>query len=285
MTSVSSRSASRCLRTTLMARALPFSVRVIDRPSVSTQPSVFSRRIISLTEGAETFMCSARRAWMTGMPSSSSSQMVSRYSSSGGWKPSATAAMVPAGGSIGPVRAVMLEVPQALLDERRAHGLDKSDEMWEGELHMVPPPSFEHQRLGAKLFLALGPLAEVKGLLALYDPTGVFRPGADQDWRVPDQVYARPEVASARGIEGAADLVVEILSPQDETYAKLEWYASVGVGEVLVVDPSTGGVELFANRDGRMGRVEPAVITSLAVHAETVDGKLRLTWDGGTTDI
>jgi hypothetical protein len=45
--------------------------------------------------------------------------------------------MVPAGGSIGPVRAVMLEVPQALLDERRAHGLDKSDEMWDGELHMV----------------------------------------------------------------------------------------------------------------------------------------------------
>jgi hypothetical protein len=31
----------------------------------------------------------------------------------------------------------MLEVPQALLDERRAHGLDKSDEMWDGELHLV----------------------------------------------------------------------------------------------------------------------------------------------------
>ena len=30
----------------------------------------------------------------------------------------------------------MLEAPQALLDERRAKGLDESDEMWEGELYI-----------------------------------------------------------------------------------------------------------------------------------------------------
>ena len=28
----------------------------------------------------------------------------------------------------------MLEVPQALLDERRARGADRGDEMWAGEL-------------------------------------------------------------------------------------------------------------------------------------------------------
>jgi hypothetical protein len=42
---------------------------------------------------------------------------------------------------------------------------------------------------------------------------------------------------------------------------------------------------LFANRDGRMERVEPAEIRALAVRAETVDGKLRLAWEGGTADI
>jgi len=179
----------------------------------------------------------------------------------------------------------MLEAPQALLDERRAKGLDKSDEMWDGELHMVPPPSFEHQRLGSELFLVLGPLAKAKGLIALYDPTGVFRPGVENDWRVPDQVYARQEVASERGIEGAASLVVEILSPNDETYRKREWYAQVGVGEVLVIEPGTRAVELFANREGRMTPVEPAIVECLGVTAETVDGKLRLTWDGGAADI
>jgi Uma2 family endonuclease len=179
----------------------------------------------------------------------------------------------------------MLEVPQALLDERRSKGLDRSDEMWEGELHMVPPPTEDHQALGAELFLILGPIAKEKGLLPRYDPTGLFRPGVDDDWRVPDQMYAPPERRSRRGIEGDASLVVEILSPNDETYTKLDWYAEVGVGEVLVIEPETRRVELFANRDGRMIPVEPAVVECLGVRAETVDGTLHLTWDGGTADI
>jgi Uma2 family endonuclease len=179
----------------------------------------------------------------------------------------------------------MLEVPQALLEERRARGADRWDEMWEGELHMVPPPSVEHQRLGAELFLVLGPLAKARGLVPFYDATGLYRPGADNDWRAPDSVFARSDVLSHRGIEGAASLVVEILSPGDESYAKLDWYASVGVGEVLVIDPHTRRVELFANVDGRITAVDPVVIECLGVRAETIDGLLRLTWDGGTADI
>lgn len=179
----------------------------------------------------------------------------------------------------------MLEVPQALLDERRARGADRWDEMWEGELHMVPPPSGEHQRLGSELFLILGPLAKARGLVPFYDATGLFRPGVEDDWRAPDSAFARPEIVSQRGIEGAASLVVEILSPGDETYRKLDWYAAVGVGEVLVIEPLTRGVELFANRGGRMGPVTPAVIECLDVRAGTVDGTLRLAWEGGTADI
>ena len=79
--------------------------------------------------------------------------------------------------------------------------------------------------------------------------------------------------------------MVEILSPNDETYQKLDWYASVGVGEVLIIEPETRGVELFANRDGPMTPVEPVVIECLGVRAETVDGTLRMTWDGGSAEI
>ncbi len=178
----------------------------------------------------------------------------------------------------------MLEVPQALLDERRARGADRWDEMWEGELHMVPPPSELHQDIALRLVRVLAPLAEARGLLARME-TGLYRPGSERDWRVPDNTYARPELRSERGIEGAASLVIEVLSPNDETYDKLVWYAAVGVGEVLVIEPETMRVELFANRDGRMIPVEPAVIECLGVRAETVDGTLRLTWDGGTADI
>jgi Uma2 family endonuclease len=150
---------------------------------------------------------------------------------------------------------------------------------------MVPSPSERHQAVAAELFLVLAPLAKARGLLPRYDPTALYRPGVDNDYRVPDQVFASPEVRSERGIEGAASLVVEILSPNDETYRKLDWYAGVGVGEVLVIDPDTRRVELFANRDRRMLIVEPAFIECLGVRAETVEGMLRLTWDGGTADI
>ena len=179
----------------------------------------------------------------------------------------------------------MLEVPQALLDERRARGTDRWDEMWEGELHMVPPPSVERQRVGSELFLVLGPLAKARDLVPLYDTTGLFRPGVDDDWRCPDNTYVDPVHLSERGVEGGASLVVEILAPNDETYRKLGWYAEVGVGEVLVVEPETRRVELFANRDGRMVPVEPVVIQAVGVRAETVDGALRLTWEGGSADI
>ena len=178
----------------------------------------------------------------------------------------------------------MLEVPQALLDERRAKGADRWDEMWEGELHMVPPPSDRHQEVAGRLFRVLGDLADARGLLSRFE-TGLFPPGVDDDYRVPDQIYARPELRSERGIEGGASLVAEILSPNDETYRKLDWYASVGVGEVLVIEPENRRVELFANRDGRMESVEPVHVQALDVRAETVDGRLRLTWEGGTAEI
>jgi Uma2 family endonuclease len=192
--------------------------------------------------------------------------------------------MVPPAGRISPVRAVMLEVPQALLEERRAQGADRWDEMWEGELHMVPPPSELHQAVGTKLVRVLAPLAEARGLEARYE-TGLFRPGVDDDYKVPDQLYARLDLRSERGFEGGAALVVEILSPDDETYAKLDWYAAVGVAEVLVIEPGTRRIELFANRSGRMEPVDPVVVDCLGVRAETVDGRLRLTWDGGAADI
>jgi Uma2 family endonuclease len=183
------------------------------------------------------------------------------------------------------MRAVMVNVPDSLLAERRRTGADLFDEMWGGVLHMVPAPSAAHQRLNAKLIMVLGPLAEARGLVPLVE-ANVYR--ADDDYRVPDQLYARPDQLSDRGAEPAAVLVVEILSPGDETYDKLDWYAAGGVEEVLVVDPHSRQAEVFARRRSRMVLVEsdPGRLQSLGVDLETVDGpKLRLTWDGGSADV
>ena len=77
----------------------------------------------------------------------------------------------------------MLDVPESLLDERRRQGLDVFDEVWEAVLHMVPPPSDEHQRLGSELIAVFVGVAKRRGLVASYE-TGLF--AADDDYRVPD---------------------------------------------------------------------------------------------------
>jgi Uma2 family endonuclease len=182
----------------------------------------------------------------------------------------------------------MVEVPAELLEQRRSAGVDRWDEMWEGVLHMVPPPSGRHQRFGMELALVLAPLAKARGLVPSYE-TGLF--GTDDDYRVPDQVYADPERATDRGVDGAAELVVEILSPGDETYEKLDWYARLSVAEILVVDPDSRAVELFASRAGRAVLVQPGAdvtlrLTSLGADMRTTDGpRLRITWETGSAEI
>ncbi len=131
----------------------------------------------------------------------------------------------------------MLDAPESLLAERRKLGHDRFDEMWEGELHMVPPPGAGHQSLGSALVAAWWPLGASSGLRVTYE-TGVFDPEvADfSSYRQPDVVVWRAEHATERGVEGRAELAVEIRSPDDETYQKIPFYDRVGVGELLVVE-------------------------------------------------
>ncbi len=81
--STSRRSARRCLRTTPWASAAPFGVMAIWRELRTMRSSASRRSSISETEGAALPSRSARRAWITGIPSSSRAKMVSRYSSTG----------------------------------------------------------------------------------------------------------------------------------------------------------------------------------------------------------
>src|SRR5437868_14265558 len=108
------------------------------------------------------------------------------------------------------MRAYMLEAPEHLLAERRRTGADKFDEVWEGVLHLVPPPLEGHQEFENMFFRVVAPIAESKGLLAR-SATGLFRPGSnDKDYRVPDSLYALPSQRTRAGFEGA-ELVVEVL--------------------------------------------------------------------------
>lgn len=188
-------------------------------------------------------------------------------------------------------RAVILRPPVELLEGRRRSGADRWDEVWQGVLHMVPPPSSWHQRFGTKLIRVLAPLAEARGLEAAYE-TGLFRPGVgESDYRVPDLVFARAEQITPRGVEGGADLAVELLSEADESREKLDFYAAVGVREVLLIDPETRDVELYASRGGRLHVALPderGAVRSQALGTalqKVPEPLLRIQWSSGEAAI
>lgn len=186
------------------------------------------------------------------------------------------------------MRGVLLEVPESLLAERRARGVDRWDEMWEGVLHLVPQPSSWHQGFGAKLLLALGPGAEARGLEVYYE-TALYR--TNDDYRVPDLAFVLPSQRTKRGLEGGAELLVEILSPNDESLEKLPFYLTLGVREVLVANPDTRAFELYALRGKQYVIVSPderGVVRSqvLGVAFSTLDGpKLRVAGSSGSTEL
>jgi Uma2 family endonuclease len=184
--------------------------------------------------------------------------------------------------------AVPFPVTERQIDDRRRLGIDKRDERWAGEWHLVNPPKRWHDLLGIELALVLAPLAKTLGMEAIGGAHGVF--GAADDWRVPDQVYARPEDGIDQGYV-SAELVVEIRSPGDDSYRKLGFYAARGVGEVLILHEDRR-VELFRlGDDGVLAPVTPAdggavCCEALGVTFTTVAGpRLRVAWDGGCAEI
>jgi len=182
------------------------------------------------------------------------------------------------------MRAVWLDVPEWFLEERRKLGHDRKDEVWDGVIHMVPPPALVHSDFASKLLVALTPIATRRGLHAnheagLYDPIKTVR-----NFRVPDVALSRTEHRIARGLI-SAELVVEVLSPNDESRDKFEFYAARGVREVWICDPKTRETEIYSLVDGGFALVElienetmkrsPALDIELAI----IGGKLRLVDD------
>ncbi|MHB8465192.1 MAG: hypothetical protein ACYDD7_10190, partial [Acidimicrobiales bacterium] len=80
------------------------------------------------------------------------------------------------------MRVLMLEADERMLDERRRLDHDRFDEMWDGVLHMVPPPTEHHQHVGTRILIALDPYARAADLRMVFEG-GVFaRP---DDYRQP----------------------------------------------------------------------------------------------------
>lgn len=145
------------------------------------------------------------------------------------------------------MRAVLSYISDEELAQRKAWGLDRHDEMWEGVLHMTPAPTVEHQRMLDELIMFLSPRLAAAGRGTLRSGINVFR--SDKDYRIPDLTFiatGREAVIAEDGVRHSGpDAVIEIRSPHDETYEKLPFYAAIGTREVIVIDRDTKQVEIF----------------------------------------
>jgi Uma2 family endonuclease len=145
------------------------------------------------------------------------------------------------------MRAVLVHVTEKELSDRRSRGLDRWDEMWEGVLHMTPAPSVEHQRILDRLIGFLEPRLRAGDRGTLVSGINVFRETAD--YRIPDLTFvaaSREHILHADGVRGGApDAVIEIRSPEDETFEKLPFYAALGVREVIIIDRDSKRPELY----------------------------------------
>lgn len=128
---------------------------------------------------------------------------------------------------------------QSLIERRHALGIDLFDEVWEGSYHVAPAPSAAHAYLDDVLAVLLHPYAQAAGLIG----TGPFNLGRPDDYRVPDRGYHRGR-PKGTWVPTAA-IVVEIVSPDDETYEKFGFFADRGVEELIVVDPSVQALALW----------------------------------------
>ncbi len=128
---------------------------------------------------------------------------------------------------------------EQLIERRHALGIDTYDEEWEGEYHMAPAAHSAHGYLDNVVAELLGPMARAAGLVGI----GPFNLGGPGDYRVPDRGYLRDH---PRGVWLAtAAIVVDIVSPDDETFEKFGFYWRHQVDELITVDPAMRAVMLW----------------------------------------
>lgn len=153
------------------------------------------------------------------------------------------------------MKGVLCDVPQSLLNERRRTGADRWDELWDGVLHMTPSPSREHQDFQDELRTWIRNHWARPFGNRVHREVNLCMPGGwPNDYRIPDLMLLDPPrfgIDKNAYFEGPPLVVIEIHSPGDESYEKLDYYAELGVPEAWIIDRDTRKPEIYAlERDG-----------------------------------
>ena len=135
----------------------------------------------------------------------------------------------------------------------------KRHEIIEGDHYMTPAPKAKHQTAVLNLSLAIGGFVKNHGLgLVFIAPFDVIL--SNENVIQPDILFvsaARAAIVTEDNIQGAPDIVVEILSEstrKKDEVTKRKLYEKFGVQEYWIVDPELEIVKIFKLTEQIYGR-------------------------------
>ena len=127
------------------------------------------------------------------------------------------------------------------------------EELIDGQaVAMSPRPVVNHTRISGRILTIFENFLRGKTCVPLGDGVDLFL--TDRDRFVPDgMIVCDRSKIKPKGVYGAPDLVVEVLSPRTARYDrgyKKRVYESCGVAEYWIVDPVSKNIEVYLLRDG-----------------------------------
>ena len=130
----------------------------------------------------------------------------------------------------------------------------KRHEIIDGDHFMTPAPNTKHQRVSGRLFTALTNFLKArKSGEAFAAPYDVVL--SEEDIVEPDLLFisaTRAAIITEKNIQGAPDLVIEILSAgtrKTDEIIKRKLYERYGVREYWIVDPELETVKIYRLSD------------------------------------
>lgn len=124
-------------------------------------------------------------------------------------------------------------------------------ELIDGEMFMMATPTITHQRISRNLLVDISNYIAGKGgsCEPFAAPFSMFPDESGRNYLEPDlAVVCNPEIIDDKGIHGAPDWVIEIVSPSSkymDYFRKGYIYEKAGVREYWIVDPGKNIVTIY----------------------------------------
>ena len=143
-------------------------------------------------------------------------------------------------------------VSDQLIAQRQAEGRDRYDEVWNGEYVIMPLADLQHQDLASWLVHIFRLVWDDMDRGKTYAGANVSGDAEDwtQNYRIPDVLSLTKDTKAidcGTHLLGGPETAVEIVSVGEDPPAKFDFYASVGVRNLLVIERNPWRVTLYAN--------------------------------------